>query len=205
MKLYYSKGACSLAVRIVINEIGLKCQYESVDLASKKTQTGEDFFKINPKGYVPALLTQDKQLLTENMVIQQFLADTNPQSNLLPPPGDFTRYRVLEKLAYVATELHKGFSPLFNPSIDAQVKNDIFITQLQKKFSYLNQQLKDKKFLMGDHFTLPDAYLFVMLYWAKNLALDFSSHVNLSHYFKQLITHPSVQQSLREEGLRENV
>jgi glutathione S-transferase len=200
MKLYYSKGACSLAVRIVINELGLPCEYESVNLATKKTQTGEDFYKINPKGYVPALLTAEKQLLTENLVIQQYLADTHPQGNLLPPPGKFERYRVLEWLAFVSTELHKGFSPLFNPSIDAQVKNEIFISSLQKKFGYLNQQVGNKKFLMGDHFTLPDAYLFVMLYWGEKLALDLSAHTNLSRYYAELKKHPSIEKSLRQES-----
>lgn len=200
MKLYYSKGACSLAVRIVINELDLPCEYESVNLATKKTQTGEDFYKINPKGYVPALLTAEKQLLTENMVIQQYLADTHPKGNLLPPLGKFERYRVLEWLAFISTELHKGFSPLFNPSIDAQVKNEIFISSLQKKFGFLNQQIGNKKFLMGDHFTLPDAYLFVMLYWGEKLALDISAHTNLSRYYAELKKYPSIEKSLRQES-----
>jgi glutathione S-transferase len=201
MKLYYSKGACSLAVRIVINEIGLNCQYESVDLKTKKTESGEDFYKINPKGYVPALQTTDKQVLSENMVIQQYLADINPAANLLPALGNFNRYRVLEWLAFVSTELHKGFSPLFNPSIDAKVKNEIFISQLQKRFTYLDQQLNQKKFLMGDHFTLADSYLFVMLFWGRKFALDFSSHSHLNRYYEALKNQPSIQKSLKEEGL----
>lgn len=201
MKLYYSKGACSLAVRIVINELGLACQYETVDLASKKTETGEDFLKINPKGSVPALLLDNKQLLTENMVIQQYLADTHPAAGLLPTVGDFARYRVLEWLTYIGTELHKGFSPLFNPSIDAKIKSEIFIPILQKRFAYLNQQIGDKKFLMGDRFTLPDAYLFVMMSWAERFSLDCSNCPNLLRYHSDLKSYPAVKKSLQEEKL----
>ncbi|MBS0351712.1 MAG: glutathione transferase GstA [Proteobacteria bacterium] len=202
MKLYYIKGACSLAVRILINQLQLNCQYISVDLSSKKTQSGDDFNKINPKGYVPALLLDNDQLLTENIAIQQYLADTYPEGNLLPPIGDFNRYLVLEKLAFVSTELHKGFSPIFNPSIDAKIKNEIFVSQLQKKFSYLNQGLSQKKFLMGDHFTLPDAYFYVMLFWGKKFSLDFSNHQNLQAYFQRLSQHPAIKKSLEEEGLK---
>jgi glutathione S-transferase len=201
MKLYYTKGACSLAVRIVINELGLRCQYESVDLSTKKTETGENFLKINPKGYVPTLLLDNKEILSENLVIQQYLADTHPKGGLLPPVGEFSRYRVLEWQAFISTELHKGFSPLFNPSIDAKIKNEIFMSILQKKFSYLNQQLNNKKFLVGDHFTLPDAYLFVMLLWGQNLAVDYSGNDNLLRYFNVLKNHPSIKKSLQEEGI----
>src|SRR5690349_19217638 len=122
MKLYYSKGACSLAVRIIINEIGLQSEYEAVDLKTKKTATGQDFLKINPKGSVPVIQTDEKQILTENAVIQQYLADTNKATQLLPALGNFERYRVLEWLNFISTELHKGFSPLFNPNVPNELK-----------------------------------------------------------------------------------
>lgn len=200
MKLYYSKGACSLAVRIIINEIGLSCQYEAVDLASKKTQSGENFLKINPKGYVPALLTDDKKILTENIAIQQYLADTHPAAALLPPLGNWNRYLTLEWLAYISTELHKNFGPLFNPNFDKALVQNFFIPMLHKKFAYVDQQLGHKKFLMGDQFTLPDAYLFVILRWAQHLQLDLSKYEQLNRYFKELSHRKSVQQSLREEA-----
>jgi glutathione S-transferase len=165
MKLYYAKGACSLAVRIVINEIELSCQYESVDLKTKQTETSADFLKINPKGSVPVLVTNEQEVLTENLVIQQYLADTYHAYQLLPKLNDFNRYRTLEWLNYVATELHKGFSPLFNPEMPQEVKDKIVIPVLDKKFAYLNHHLQEHAYLMGKEFTLPDSYLFVVLRW----------------------------------------
>lgn len=122
MKLYYTQAACSLAVRITINEIGLKCDYESVDLKAKKTEKGEDFLKINPKGAVPVLKTNDGEILTENAVILQYLADTNSATKLLPGTGDFKRYRILEWLNYITTELHKTIGALFNPELPQKLK-----------------------------------------------------------------------------------
>jgi glutathione S-transferase len=201
MKLYYSKGACSLAVRIVINEIGLNSEYEAVNLKEKKTASGEDFFKINSKGAVPALITDDKHLLTENAVIQQYLADTNKAQQLLPLMGDFKRYEVLEWLNFVSTELHKGFGPLFNPAVPAEMKNEIVIPMLKKKFAFVDKQLVNNKYIAGDHFTLPDGYLFVMLTWANNMAIDLSDCEALMRHFAELKQRPSIQKSLQEEGL----
>lgn len=200
MKLYYSKGACSLASRICINELGLVCEYEAVNLSDKTTISGEDYWKINPKGAVPALLTDDKQVLTENAVIQQYLVDTHHADKLLPPMGQWKRYRVLEWLNYMTTELHKGFGPLFNPQMPDQVKQDITIPFLKKKFEFLDSQLS-KTYLMGDEFTLPDGYLFVMLLWAKKMKLDLSHCKNLMRFMEQAMQRPSIRQSLEEEGL----
>lgn len=200
MKLYYSKGACSLVVRICINEIGLKCEYEAVNLQNKTTATGEDYWKINPKGAVPALLTDDKQILTENTVIQQYLADTHHADTLLPPVGQWQRYRVLEWLNFVTTELHKGFGPLFNPQMPDQVKQEITTPFLKKKFEFVDSHLS-KTYLMGDTFTLPDGYLFVMLLWAKNMKIDLSHCKNLTRFFEQASQRRSIRQSLEEEGL----
>lgn len=204
MKLYYSKAACSLVVRIIINEIGVPCTYESVDLKTKKTETGADFLTINPKGSVPTIVTDSNKILTENAVILQFLADSNNATNLLPPVNDFDRYRVLEWLNFTATELHKGFSPLFNPEIPKEVKEHIFIKNLIKKFTFLNQHLQHNKYLMGDNFTLPDAYVYVILRWATAFKIDFSNFSNLSHlmrYFEELQARKSIQKSIEEEGL----
>src|SRR5690348_3970643 len=127
MKLYYSKGACSLAVRIVINELGLKCDYEAVDLKTKKTATGDDFLKINDAGAVPALALDDKKILTENIVIQQYLADTHKAYQLLPEVGNMKRYQILKWMSFAASDLHKSCSPLFNHALDNEVKQSIFI------------------------------------------------------------------------------
>lgn len=201
MKLYYSKGACSLAVRIVINELGLNCEYESVDLKTKKTETGADFLTINPKGEVPTLQLDNGEIITENAVIQQYLADSAKATELLPACGDFKRYRFLEALNYITTDIHKGFGPLFNPFIPEDLKREVFIPKLKKCFAFENGQLAKNNFLMGDHFSLPDAYLFVMLFWAGKFKIDLTEFANLSKYFDVLKTRKSISQSLSEEKL----
>lgn len=201
MKLYYSKGACSLVVRIIIHELGLKSEYEAVDLGTKKTATGEDYLKINPKGAVPAIITDAGETLTENSAIQQYLADNNHADELLPPIGNFRRYRVLEWLNYVATELHKSCSPLFNPNIPHDMKETIFLPTLNKKFDYIEQHLQHTKYLAGDTFTLPDAYIFIILSWQAHFKNDLSKWKHISEYFAQLQKRKSVQQALKEEGL----
>ncbi len=200
MKLYYSKGACSLAVRITINEIGLKCEFESVNLKTKQTETGADYWKINPKGAVPAIVVEKNTVLTENTAIQQYLAEVNKADQLLPPVGDFKRYRVLEWLSFISTELHKGFGPLFNPNLSQEIKDQIIIPQLKNKFNYVEQQIKDNKFLLGDAFTLADSYLFVMLFWLPNVKIDMTEWPRLTKYFNAMKKHKSVEKSLKEEG-----
>lgn len=201
MKLYYSKGACSLAVRIVINEIGLNCEYEAVDLKTKKTESGKDFYTINSKGQVPTLVTDDKEILTENAVIQQYLADTAHAEHLLPTIDRFERYRVLEWLNYVATEMHKGVGILFNGAIPNEVRDAIFIPLINKKLSFLDQHLSKSEYLHGKHFTLPDAYLFVILNWAVHFKIDLRPYQHLSRYFIELQKRPAVRKSLEEEHL----
>lgn len=202
MKLYYSKGACSLADRIVINELRLPCEFESVDLRAKKTETGKDFLQINVKGAVPTLVTDKGDVITENAVILQHLADHAKAIELLPPVGDLNRYRVLEWVNYVSTELHKGCSPLFNPNIPTEIKEQIFIPALMTKIGYVNQQLQGKKYLTGDHFTLPDAYCFVILSWLNNyFKIDLSQWKNVATYFADLQKRDSIKQSLEQEGV----
>jgi glutathione S-transferase len=202
MKLYYSKGACSLASRIIINELGLTCEYEAVDLPKKLTQDGKNFFAINPKGSVPVLITNNNETLTENAVILQYLADTNQANNLLPPVGNFGRYRVLESLNYIATELHKGFGPLFNPNIPQELKDKIFLPAIKAKLTYINGQLELNKFVAGDQFTLPDAYLFTVLRWALFFKIDFKEWSQLPEYFQDLSNRKSIKESVEQEGIK---
>jgi len=183
MKLYYSKGACSLAVRIVINEIGLSCQYEAVDLKSKKTEHGGDFYLVNPKGSVPTLVTNDGEILTENSIIQQYLAETNNASQLLPALGDFKRYRVLEWLNYVSTELHKGCAPLFNPNVPQEVKESVFIPAIKNKLGFVDKQLATNPYLAGTQYSLADGYLFVILTWLRHFKIDTADWSHIEKYF----------------------
>lgn len=202
MKLYYSKGACSLAVRIVIHELKLKAEFESVDLKNKTTETGANYLMINPKGAVPVLVIENNEILTENAVIQQYLADTHQAHHLLPSIGDFKRYRVLEWLNYVTTEMHKGVGIMFNPMLTEEMKNNVIKPMIKHKLNYLDHHFSDHKFLLSDEFTLPDAYLFVVLNWLQFFAIDINQWQNLARYFAELKTRPSIAQSLQEEGLQ---
>ncbi len=201
MKLFYSKGSCSLAVRIVLHETGAVFSDEAVDLKKKLTASGENYLEINPKGSVPALLTYRDGLLTENAVIQQYLADEAQADHLFPPLGDFKRYRVLEWLNYISTDLHKSFSPLFNPSIPDELKKTIFTPLIEAKFNFINEKLSYHHFLIGEHFTLPDAYLFVVTRWAKGLGFDMQKWPHVLRHFADVQNRPAVQKALQDEGL----
>jgi glutathione S-transferase len=201
MKLYYARAACSLVVRIIINELNLTCEYEAVDLKEKKTEKGKNYFDINPKGAVPALEIKAGEVLTENAVILQYLADTHHASTLLQAIGDFNRYRTLEWLNYITTELHKSFGVLFNANISQDVKDKVLIPALKAKFSYLDKQLENRSYLQGNHFTLPDAYLYVMLRWAEHFKFEINTWSNLEKYFLELKKRNSIIKSLKEENL----
>lgn len=200
MKLYYSKGACSLVVRIILNELALTASFESVDLKTKKTEKGSDFFSINPKGSVPVLLLDNGEILTENAIILQYLADTSKANSLLPALGDFNRYHVLEWLNFITTELHKSIGALFNPAITESMKNDIFLPMIKYKMTYVNRQLAGKKYLLGEDFTLPDAYLLVMLRWLYYLKVDFAEWPHIEDFFQRVSARPSVIASLKQEA-----
>ncbi|MBV9576639.1 MAG: glutathione S-transferase family protein, partial [Gammaproteobacteria bacterium] len=172
-----------------------------VDLASKKTQTGKDFYTINPKGAVPTLEIDNGEILTENAVILQYLADTHHAEQLLPAVKKIERYRVLEWLNYVGTELHKSFGPLFNAKFPQEAKETIITPLLKAKFGLVDKHLAQHDYLLGKTFTLPDAYLFVMILWAKHFKFDFKSWPNLSRYTTNLLARKSIQLSLEEEGL----
>lgn len=201
MKLYYGRGACSLAVRIILNEIDIPCEFIRVDLKTKKTDQGKDFLEINPKGMVPVLIIDQNKVLTENAVIQQYLADQYSAVNLLPPSSDFQRYEILEWINFITTELHKTASPLFNPKLPSEVKDEFFIPALKNKLQFVDKQLEGKKYLLGDHFTLADAYLFVILSWLPRLQISLKEFNNFFQYFEDLKKYPSIMHSLKEEEI----
>ncbi|HMT02983.1 MAG TPA: glutathione transferase GstA [Burkholderiales bacterium] len=202
MKLYYSLGACSLVIRILIHELNLKCEFEEVNLKTKLTKNGMDFFQINPKGFVPALELISGEILTENVVIQQYLVDTNKAYNLLSPVKELSRYHILEWVTYINTELHKSFSPFFKPDIPAEIKEQIFKPILFKNFNYVEKSLNKKDYLLGANFTLPDIYLFVMIIWLKNkFPNDIEQWSNLNSFFDRLIKREAFKKALNEEGL----
>jgi glutathione S-transferase len=195
-----SREVHSLAVRIIINEIGLNSEFESVDLKNKRTESGHDFLEINSKGAVPTLQLGNGAVLTENAVILQYPADTNKAHSLLPAVDNLERYRVLEWVNYITTEVHKSFAGLFNPTVSDDIKGTLFIPMIKSKFNYINHELQDRKYLTGDHFTLPDAYLFVMLRWADSCKISLNEYPNLLSYQAELKDRLSIQKSLKEEG-----
>ncbi|MBA8667568.1 glutathione transferase GstA [Holosporaceae bacterium 'Namur'] len=201
MKLFYSKGSCSLAVRILINEIGIHCDYEAVNLTTKVTEGGDNFLSVNLKGTVPALLLDSGELITENAVIQQYLADTYKAYNLLPPLGELLRYRVLEWLNFITSDLHKSFSPLFNSKVPQNLKDEIFKPLLVKKLDIINKHLEKNSYLLGEEYMLPDGYLFVILTWLAHVGVDISGLPSLVAYKKRILARESVQRSLKEEKL----
>lgn len=201
MKLFYKAGACSLSPHIVLREAGLDFTAEKVDLALKKTESGADYLAINPKGQVPALLLDDGSLLTEGVAIVQYLADRVPDRGLIPAAGTLSRYHAIEWLNYIATELHKGFSPLFNPKTPEEYKA-FAREKLEKQFDYLDSVLAKQHFLLGNKFSVADAYLFTILRWAIGMKFDIKKHTQLSAYFDRVAARPAVDATLNAEGLK---
>jgi glutathione S-transferase len=200
MKLYFYPGACSLAAHIVLREAGFQFEIEQVDLASKKTASGEDYLAVNPKGYVPALRLDDGQVLTEDQVILQYLADQKPAAALAPPAGTMERYRLMEWLAFIATEVHKGFGPFWNPSIPDSVK-ELARERLALRFGYLNDSLAAGPYLTGASYSVADAYLFTILGWADFHKIDLSPWPRLVDYRSRILARPAVQEAMRAEKL----
>jgi glutathione S-transferase len=200
MKLYYSPGACSLSPHIALHEAGLAHDLVKVDLRAKTTENGDDFATINPKGQVPALVLDNGEMLTEGPVIVQAIADQAPNKHLAPAAGTAERYRMQEWLNFTTSELHKNFSPLFNPAIPDEVKK-FFSDRIMGKFKYVDSQLAGRDYLMGKQFTVADGYLFVMLAWADRMKLDLSGMTNLMAYKARVAARPNVQAALKMEGL----
>lgn len=201
MKLYYTPGACSLAVHIVLREAGLPFELEKVDLATKKTEHGADFLAVNAKGYVPALGLDDGQVLTEDQVILQYLADRKPEAGLAPPFGTMERYRLMEWLGFIASEVHKGFGPLWNPSTpDATRENALAL--LGRRFDYLAGRLEaGGPWLLGDRYTVADAYLYTVLRWCDLHKVDLARWPGLTEYRARVAGRPAVREAVQAEGL----
>jgi glutathione S-transferase len=199
MKLYFSTGACSLAPRIVMHELGLAFQSEKVNGKTKQTASGADFRAINPKGYVPALELDSGELLTEAAVIMQYLADLKPGNTLLAA-GGMDRYRVQEWLHFISTEVHKSYSPLFSPLSNDGAK-EYANKNLALRYPYIEQQLAGKDYLHGGQFSIADAYLFVINTWAQYVNVDLTPFPNVLAYQARIAARPSVQAALRDEGL----
>lgn len=200
MQLFIAPGACSLAPHIVSREAALPLEIIKVDLGTKLTEDGRSYFDVNPKGAVPALVTDAGETLTEAAVVIQYLADLAPEARLITSTGSFDRYRALEWLNFIATELHKGFGPLWNSATpEATIKSTK--EQLAKKFDYLNAHLQERGYLLGDRFTAPDAYAFTVLGWTKYFGIDLARWGNLAAYVDRIFARPQVRQALVVEGL----
>ena len=199
MQLYYAPGACSLSPHIVAREAGIPLTLEKVDLKSHKTANGEDYYAVNPRGYVPALKLDDGNTLTEGPAIVQYLADQKPESGLAPPNGTFARYKLQEMLTFINGEIHKAFSPLFaNPSEEVRKQS---LEKINKRFAWMEKEMGDKPFLTGDRFSVADAYFFVMLTWAHKHRIDMTPYPRLDAWFARVKSRPHVIEAMKEEGL----
>ena len=200
MKLYYSPGACSMAPHIILNELGKKFEIEKVDLSVKKTEGGKDFTKVNGKGYVPTLEIGKGDVLTEVATILQYLADKAKATKILPKAGTMARYRTMEMLNFVATELHKGIGGLFNPAMPPDGKKAITERAL-KRIEWLNGVLGKNKFVTGKSFSVADAYAFTVLGWCSHVGMDISGFKNVQAWMGRIAARPAVQKTLKAEGL----
>ncbi|ALD75341.1 MULTISPECIES: glutathione transferase GstA [Citrobacter freundii complex] len=200
MKLFYKPGACSLASHITLRESGKDFTLDGVDLMKKRLENGDDFFAVNPKGQVPALLLDDGTLLTEGVAIMQYLADSVPDRQLLAPTSSLSRYKTIEWLNYIATELHKGFTPLFRPDTPEDFKPNVRAL-LEKKMQYVNDSLKDNQWICGPRFSIADAYLFTVLRWAYAVKLNMAGLSNIDAYMARMAERPAVAAALKAEGL----
>ena len=200
MKLYYAPGACSLSPHIVMREAGIPVQLVKVDLSAKKTEDGSDFKPINSKGYVPTLELPDGQRLTEGPAIVQYLADQAPTRGLAPANGTIERSRLQEWLNFISTELHKQFSPLFDPASEESLKARL-IQKIGGRFDWVVKQLGNRDYLMGSAFTAADAYLYTMLTWCRHVGIDLSKWPALNAYKERVEQRPQVREALKAEGL----
>jgi glutathione S-transferase len=200
MKLYFAPGACSLSPHIVLRESGTTFELDQVDNREKKTKSGKDYWTVNPKGQVPVLELDNGELLTEGPVIVQYIADQKPASGLAPAVGTMERYRVQEWLNFVTSELHKSFGPIFRPTTPDAYKA-ISKENLGKRFDWLDGKLAGRQYLMGDKFTIADAYLFTVLRWAARVDIDLAKWPNLKAYVDRVASRPKVYEALKAEGL----
>lgn len=200
MKLYYSPGVCSLSPHIILRETSTPFELVKTDIRAKETEDGGDFRKLNPNGYVPALVLDDGTLLTEGPAIVQFIADKAGATELAPANGTIERTKMQSWLNFVSSELHKGFSPLFNAQMPAEAKA-LFKAKLQDRLAFLDQHFATNDYLMGKTYTLPDTYLFVVLRWAAPMRIDLADYKNVKAFFERIEQRPAVQAALKAEGL----
>ncbi|MEA9391120.1 glutathione transferase GstA [Acerihabitans sp. TG2] len=198
MKLFYKPGASSLSAHIILREAGLDFTIEKVDLTGQKTEHGEDYLRINPKGQVPAMLLDDGTVLTEVVAIVQYLADQVPDRHLIPAPNTLSRYQALEWLNYISSELHQSLGPLMEADTPANYKT-VLRDEIENKLLYLERELADQDFLLGTRFSVADAYLFTMLTWIDALAFDLASTPAIALYKKRIATRPAVIAALAAE------
>ncbi|MBK6594545.1 MAG: glutathione transferase GstA [Burkholderiales bacterium] len=200
MKLYYSPGACSLSPHIALHEAGLAFEAIPAPTKTHKLPDGTDYYTINPLGYVPYLTLDDGRSLHEGPAIVQYIADQVPAKNLAPVNGTYARYKLQEWLTFIGTELHRSFSPLFDPATPAETKAAA-ITKLQGRLNWVDGELADKQYLMGDSFTVADGYLFTVTNWAQYVGLDLSPYANIVAYRARVAARPAVVAAMKAEGL----
>jgi glutathione S-transferase len=200
MKLYYSPGACSLSPHIVLEEAGLAYQAVLASTKTHKLEDGTDYYTINPKGYVPLLELDTGERLSEGPAIVQYLADQVPAKKLAPANGTMARYRLQEWLNFTTSEIHKIYSPLFSPATPEEYKT-IARAKLQDRYRYIDSQLEGRSYLMGDEFSVADAYLFTVSNWAKHVGLDLSAFKNVGAFMTRMAARPAVQAAMKAEGL----
>ena len=200
MKLYYSPGACSLSPHIALHEAGLAFDAVLASTKTHKLQDGTDYYTINALGYVPVLELDNGERLREGPAIVQYIADQVPDKQLAPANGTLARYRLQEWLTFIGTELHKGFSPLFNPATPEEYK-PMVRERLLQRLQWVDSQLAGKQYLMGDQFTVADGYLFTVTNWTQPTKLDISGLANLAAYRERVGARPAVQAAMKAEGL----
>ena len=199
MKLYFNPSVCSLAPHIALREAGLNFELVKVDIRAHTVADGSDYYKINPKGYVPVLMLDNGELLTEGSVISEYIADLNPAANLAPPQGTMARVRLREWMVFIATEVHKGYAPLFNPAMTDELKA-MARTKLAGRLEWIVGQLGDKLYLTGDTFTIADAYLFTVLGWGKWTGVEITQWPSLVSYVERIASRPKVIEAMAAEA-----
>lgn len=201
MKLYYTPGACSMATHILLREAGIPFDLVKVDIRNKTAESGEDWMALNPKGYVPALKLDDGYVLTENVVLHGYVASRNPDAKLIPAPGATERLKLDELAVYITTEIHKNYSPLFDPTLSDETK-DAFRKKIVARYGLIEKRLSDgRPFLTGQAFQTVDAYLFTVTNWAKNAGVDLSGLPHVQAFQARVASRPAVQATLAAEGL----
>jgi len=200
MKLYFSPGACSLSPHITLHESGLKFEHVAAPTKTHKLDDGTDYYTINPLGYVPLLELDDGTRITEGPAIVQYIADQVPDKKLAPANGTIERYKLQSWLTFIGTELHKGFSPLFNPATPADYKPGV-TEKFLSRLKWVDEQLAGKQYLMGDTFSVADPYLFTVTNWPSRVGVDISGFANIAAFRQRMLARPAVQAAMKHEGL----